>query len=561
MELQRETPPAYDTAPLTLPDAPKTELSPPPAPSEIKLPDLQSLGLPPSHSSHSYKVSEDLRHHHQWQNGTLSNAVFPSVPTALPRASVESTLGSPLATESIMSMDRDKTPGVVSMDDPETRMAAEALSGLRNLDFVRSPSARSATLSISQINLPPEAFQTPDRQGESEPLLQLVTANHPWLGATINGSLSTYNISKNISPAFIRNGAEFVERTIGSPIANTVASVSNITGVEGGLRRYLGDRRPSDLGDEDSRRRKRMRQSSPETDIERGLRSPPALIDRRSRAGSQASLQSLPPYDETRSPRYSELPPPLLLRAHNQVQTTPPPPRNWRTQLMITTSGLGAALSEASLKNLRLCLHLLRMATEHLGTVMHAITQLLDDYNRDLQGAIPIAELSTHNGFSEEQEEASRRIASRITEFHRDIMHTLENVKNSISNYTGSALPENAGALVRRQLMSIPQRWKVAESAAEAQENGITASEPQKSGNKLLAFTGQSLDMIAQVTLIVGATIENAESWLETMGKRKGKEKGDGGASNNMKAPAAQHQDSLRNDEKDPNGVALQSGS
>jgi hypothetical protein len=124
-----------------------------------------------------------------------------------------------------------------------------------------------------------------------------------------------------------------------------------------------------------------------------------------------------------------------------------------------------------------------------------------------------------------EQEEASNRIAARFTDIHREIMSTLEMVKNSISRYTGGALPENAGALVRRQLMSIPQRWRVAESTAESQQNGATQSEPVRSGNKLLAFTGQSLDMIAQVTLIVGATIENAEGWLERMGKKKRRER------------------------------------
>jgi hypothetical protein len=363
-------------------------------------------------------------------------------------------------------------------------------------------------------------------------------------------------MSKNISPAFIRNGAEFVERTIGSPIANTVASVSNITGVEGGLRRYLGDRRPSDVTSEDSRRRKRLRQSSPEVDVERGIQSPPPPVDRRSRAGSQASLQSLPPYDENRSPRYSELPPPLLLQEGNQAQAQPPP-RNWRTQLMITTSGLGAALSEASLKNLRLCLHLLHKATDHLATVMRAIKHLLEDYDQSLQGSAQGAQSPSQNGLTQELEEASRRIAARITEFHRDIMQTLENVKNSISNYTGGALPENAGALVRRQLMSIPQRWRVAETTVEAQQNGTAVNESVRSGNKLLAFAGQSLDMIAQVTMIVSATIENAESWLETMGKRKQRERerreaaaGNSGVGKMRSPPAPQQFPSIK-DEKD----------
>jgi hypothetical protein len=130
MELQQEHPPSYDTAPLILPSPPNNELSPPP-PSSINLPDLRSLGLPPAQPSHHYRPP------HEWATGAqnaFANS-FPAVPTTLPRASVEPSLGSPVATESIMSTEErgTKTPSVMSMDDPETRMAAEALSGLRNL--------------------------------------------------------------------------------------------------------------------------------------------------------------------------------------------------------------------------------------------------------------------------------------------------------------------------------------------------------------------------------------------------------------------------------------------
>jgi hypothetical protein len=131
MELQQERPPSYD--PLTLPSPPNNDLTTTPTPSNINLPDLRSLGLPLSQSSHLYRSSQD------WKNGSQNASAFansfPAVPTNPPRASAEPSLGSPVATESVMSIEErgNKTPSVVSMDDPETRMAAEALSGLRNL--------------------------------------------------------------------------------------------------------------------------------------------------------------------------------------------------------------------------------------------------------------------------------------------------------------------------------------------------------------------------------------------------------------------------------------------
>jgi len=413
----------------------------------------------------------------------------------------------------------------MSMDDPDTRMAVEALSGLKNPEFMRSPSARSTTLSshMGMPYSPPMLASSRHSEEGEEPILSLVTASHPWLGGTINGSMAAYNFSKNWSPAMIRNGAEFVERNIGSPIASTLRR----TGVEGGVRRYLGDRRPSDL-DSNDRRRKRARETSPEKDVEQGMSSPPAasVEQRRSRTGSQASFVSLPPYDENRSPRYEEMAS-TTLQDPNTRQTMSPS-RNWRTQLMITTSGLGAALSETSLKNLRYCLSLLRGASESITTMMVALKKLLDDYEESTRGSAGDATLSNYS-LTPEQEAASSRIAESIKAAHREIMKTLEQIKNSISHLAGAALPENAGALVRRQLMSLPQRWRVAETQAAESQNEQTGAqqdrthtETVKAGKTIVGFASQSLDMLAQVTMVVGATIQNAEGWLERMGRGNG---------------------------------------
>ena len=77
----------------------------------------------------------------------------------------------------------------------------------------------------------------------SEPLLSLLTTSHPLIGSTINTSLSAYSASKNYSPRF-KSSAEYVERRF-TPVVNTVGSVGRITGVEGGVRWFLGGRRPS----------------------------------------------------------------------------------------------------------------------------------------------------------------------------------------------------------------------------------------------------------------------------------------------------------------------------
>jgi hypothetical protein len=156
--------------------------------------------------------------------------------------------------------------------------------------------------------------------------------------------------------------------------------------------------------------------------------------------------------------------------------------------------------------------------------MMVALKKLLDDYEESTRGTPSDAQ---HTGYTltPEQEAASSRIAESIKAAHRDIMKTLEQIKNSISHYAGAALPENAGALVRRQLMSIPQRWRVAETQA-AESSSSSQPQPQaqvetvKAGKTIVGFASQSLDMLAQVTMVVGATIQNAEGWLDRMGRR-----------------------------------------
>ena len=160
--------------------------------------------------------------------------------------------------------------------------------------------------------------------------------------------------------------------------------------------------------------------------------------------------------------------------------------------------------------------------------MMIALKKLLDDYEESTRGSAGDATLSNYS-LTPEQEATSSRIAESIKAAHREIMKTLEQIKNSISHYAGAALPDNAGALVRRQLMSLPQRWRVAETqAAESQseqngaQHGQTQTETVKAGKTIVGFASQSLDMLAQVTMVVGATIQNAEGWLEKMGRSNG---------------------------------------
>jgi len=370
-------------------------------------------------------------------------------------------------------------------------------------------------------------------QWQEEPMLQLITTSHPWIGGTINGSMSVYNASKNYSPSFIRSSVEFAERNIGSPMVNTVGAGLNLVGVESRVRRYLGDRRLSD-SDHDRKGRKRRRANTPpegEADLEKGMPSPKLPLER-ARAGSQSSYaESLPAYDDKRSPAYEERGALVTSERPHDQQQRPRSPHSWSTHIMITTSGLGVALHDQSLRSLKFTLTVLRDASTRIGDIMQALRMLLEDYERTVGPSQ--TESNAANGqqqpLTPQQEEASRRIADRIKQLGQDIWQTLRAVVESVSRYTGGALPENAGALVRRQLMSLPHRWLSAGQTSA--QRSSTNSEANRSANRFLAFGKESLEMVAQVSMIVSGTISSAEQWLETMGRRNQQAVGSAGPS------------------------------
>jgi hypothetical protein len=366
-----------------------------------------------------------------------------------------------------------------------------------------------------------------------------LTSAHPWLGGSINGSISAYNTTKTYSPRILKYGAELIERNIGSPVVNTVSSVGRRTGVEQNLRRYLGEthRRPSDLEQADAGRAgKRPRVTSPrageETDA-MDIESEYAAS--RTRGGSQSSYaESLPAYDDHRSPKYEEsavvtIDPTTgkdIQSSRDRPQSTQDRRVNWSTQLIMTTSGLGVALSDASLKSLKMCLRLLRGATKHIDSVMRALKLVVDEYEAALRnvrhsnGTYADEQDAMDYGYPA-QDEQVRAIADRMKQLSSDIWTTLQSVVTSVSRYTGGALPQNASQVVRTQLLSVPQRWQLASrTIATGNEGGEGGGEEVRGANRMLAFAGEGLDMMGQITAVVDGTVQSAEGWLSRIGRQ-----------------------------------------
>ncbi|KAI0158010.1 transcription factor Opi1 [Hypoxylon sp. FL1284] len=417
---------------------------------------------------------------------------------------------------------QDGRASSVSLDDPDVRMAAEALGDLR-ADFVSSPPNRHTPAPGSPharaIGVHPE------------PLISLLTTSHPLLATTIEGATSAYVSSKNYSPRF-KSSAEYVEGYV-IPIANTVGSVGRVTGVEGGFRWFLsGARRhksqSSDI-EEGSNKRRRVdgtgsfKETTPEPDS--GMQTPRASLDnhRDRRLSVASTVDTLPAYDDFRSPPYAE---------HFVASEGRPNSAAWQSRLIMSTSGLSIAMSEESLRSLKYCLSWLRWANVRVGNVINSLKSTMEKFERteprSTNGDVPM------DGASSAGESTDRsQLAAKIADLRLDLLRTLQDVINTVSRYAGGALPENARELVRRHLMSLPQRFKVANMMSDGQQDGQRAEagederrgaqekETRESAQRVLVLAKEGLDMMAQVSGVLDGTIVSAEEWCERLGRRK----------------------------------------
>ena len=355
----------------------------------------------------------------------------------------------------------------------------------------------------------------PTSESEQEPLLSLLTSSHPLISSAINGSVSAYTSSKSYSSRF-RYGAEFIERNIGSPVASTVGSVSRKTGVEGGLRWALQRREASDTNSDRSKRRKvDVDETSSQMDIEKGLPDAPSIHHLRSPSDISIS-ESLPPYDDYRSPNYEDIDKDDHLEEEDQDPAGQCSSPTWQSRLMISTSGLGVAMSEESLRSLTYCLKWLKWANGRLNNAIVALRNVLKEWDDSKQEMD--ADASTLSG--DEELSSHARLSQRVQVVKEDILRTLKQVVDIVSKYTGSALPENARNLVRRHLTSLPQRFWIASSSNPPPDSCPLPSDEATSAHRVLVLAQEGLDMMAQVSRVVNNTLVSAELWCERLGRK-----------------------------------------
>lgn len=239
----------------------------------------------------------------------------------------------------------------------------------------------------------------------------------------------------------------------------------------------------------------------------------------------------------------------------------------WQT-VLVEAGGLGAAVSEESLKSLRYCLQWLlvrpslrtegvftclfffsafvfpllslQYATAHLD---HQITTLRDF----------IISLSQHSPNSSNSDALMTASAAHLSRIKHDVVETIRKVVEVVSKYAGAALPEQAKRYVRQSILGLPIKWASAieegrgaagrradggtassastptgERMGDAQDGGgyftsrsAEASKPgprhpstEDAAERVLTFAVESLDMLRSVTQIFGESVEKAEAFV-----------------------------------------------
>ncbi len=325
--------------------------------------------------------------------------------------------------------------------------------------------------------------------------MRLFTSQYPWTRPLINGSLSAYKTTQSYIP-----GAEWTERNVGLPIAGTVARIS---GAEAAARWALQPKRDE-------------RSPSKNPDVEKGYSD--LAPDGTSRTSGEMTFpETLPAYNAgDRSPPYSEQQ--VLLQRRDDRQ----PPPGWRQQLVVSTSGLGVAMSDESIRSLKYCLSWLRWANGHLGEAIQNLRNLLERWDEGLTPGEQPPTMSVANMTQTHEERRQAALSARIAALKADVLQTLKHVVGIVSNYAGGALPQNARDLVHRHLISPPQRFSLANQAGDDDVSGdANDSEAAKSGRRVMVLAQEGLDMMTQVSCVVNDTLVSAEGWCEKLGRRR----------------------------------------
>lgn len=316
-----------------------------------------------------------------------------------------------------------------------------------------------------------------------------------------------------------------MERHIGSPVVSTVGTAGRISGVENGVRWWL-KRGNTNALDGSNKRRRNEAKGATIPDVEQGLRESSVHHNMQRRFSEMSIGEELPAYDDKRAPSYEEY---QMAEAEHEENTN----RNWQTRFMMSTSGLGVAMSEESLHSLKYCLNGVRWANKQLAQIIASLQGVIarwgreeaanssernnaDDQNPQLQRA--------NSQTTKPRESDKATILQHVQCLKADVMRIMKQIVGIISKYAGGGLPDNARKLVHQHLTSIPHRFRLATlTNAYQRRHGEQSEESEtiSSAKMVMVLAQEGLDMMAQVSGVLNGTIVSAEEWCDRLGRRR----------------------------------------
>lgn len=123
--------------------------------------------------------------------------------------------------------------------------------------------------------------------------------------------------------------------------------------------------------------------------------------------------------------------------------------QTWQKRLMLSTSGLGVALNDESMKNLRYCLQWLRFLNVHLSKLVMALRSVVEELDNQIAQQGQQGEDGVRRGLLMGSE-GRAALAAKVEGLKAEVVGTMKKVVEVVSNYTGSALPDNARDLIKR---------------------------------------------------------------------------------------------------------------
>ncbi|KAH7923959.1 Opi1-domain-containing protein [Leucogyrophana mollusca] len=450
-------------------------------------------------------------------------------------------------------------------EDESVRIAVRALGDMRNSGRASMQTSSASGSSLSASTSPP---LSPHAELNSPDFVSRVS--HLPL---VNTALWAYEHGK-ASSRVVKYGAEMMEssvKTISRPVFDRLpVDVNQLDEFACRQLDRIGRyRRPSSADPErmqiDDHTRPSESTQTPHHEIYDPL-SPPT--QREVPTALSADYGLLPQHAESRTPTPQARETP---GDQNQNQQEVVQRSRWQA-VLLEAGGIGAAVSEESMRRLKYCLQWLQYATQHID----AQILILRDFITTLQSHT----YSSSTSSSPEDSIVSPTHLRTLTDVRRDVVHTIRQVVDVVSKYAGGALPEPARARVRGFILHLPQRWATASttpthvladgapgasSAAGAAAGGgrkgrssrhqhhrergtgstnsqggtpsssraaspiasprvgsgggrsLTAGAATQAAQKILTLATESLDMMRGVTGVVKDSLDRADAWVERL--------------------------------------------